>query len=81
MPWNELLKKDVTYLKMEIWELKWSVSKISDKIDDKFDKLDETLKREYVSKDEFSPVKIVVYSLMGIITASVIGAIISLVIK
>ena len=42
---------------------------------------DEQMKKDYVNKNEFAPVKNVVYGLVGIILISVIGAVLALIIN
>ena len=39
------------------------------------------LKADYVTRDEFSPIKSIVYGLVGIVLTSVIGALVALVVK
>ena len=41
----------------------------------------ETLKTNYVTRDEFTPVKSIVYGMVGIILIAVFGALIALVVK
>jgi hypothetical protein len=48
---------------------------------DLLDKIDQRLERDYVTQEEFRPVKAVVYGLIGLIMTTVIGALITLVIK
>lgn len=40
-----------------------------------------TLKTDYVTREEFSPIKSIVYGLVGIVLTSVIGALVALVIR
>lgn len=56
------------------------IDKLGGKIDDKFNSLCENMDKKYVNKEEFKPVKIVVYGLVGIILTGVVGALIGLVI-
>lgn len=48
-------------------------------IKDGFDKLDEKISAHYVTKEEFDPVKKIVYGLVGLILITVVGSIVSLV--
>ena len=41
----------------------------------------ETLKADYVTKDEFSPIKSIVYGTVSVILLAVIGALVALVVK
>lgn len=45
------------------------------------DKLDSKVSSHYVSKEEFEPVKKIVYGLVGLILVAVAGAILGLVIR
>ena len=40
-----------------------------------------TIRADYVTREEFSPIKNIVYGLVGIILTSVIGALVALVIQ
>jgi hypothetical protein len=40
-----------------------------------------TLKSDYVTRDEFSPIKSIVYGLVGIVLTAVVGALVALVVK
>lgn len=40
-----------------------------------------TLRADYVTREEFSPIKSIVYGLVGIVLTSVIGALVALVIR
>ena len=44
-------------------------------------KINEKLDHEYVTKEEFMPVKNIVYGMVGVILLTVLGAIVALVIK
>lgn len=41
----------------------------------------QTVTHSYVSKDEFEPIKKIVYGLVGLILVAVVGALVSLVVK
>jgi hypothetical protein len=43
--------------------------------------INSTLKADYVTREEFSPIKSIVYGLVGIVLTSVIGALVALVIR
>ncbi len=45
------------------------------------DKIDERLEKDYVTQDQFEPIKKIVYGLVGTILMAVVGAIVALVIK
>lgn len=47
----------------------------------RIDNIDATLKADYVTKDEFTPIKSVVYGLVGTILVAVFGALVALVIQ
>lgn len=49
-------------------------------IKDSIDKIEKKLDNKYVTKDEFAPVKLIVYGLVGMILVAVIGAVIALVV-
>lgn len=49
-------------------------------IKDDVKEIKDTLKGSYVTKDEFEPVKRIVYGLVGLILVSVVGAVMGLVI-
>lgn len=53
------------------------ISYMKDKVDD----VDVKLSSHYVSKEEFEPVKKIVYGLVGLILVAVVGAVISLVVR
>lgn len=40
-----------------------------------------TIRTDYVTREEFSPIKSIVYGLVGIIMTAVVGALVALVIK
>lgn len=50
-------------------------------IKDKVNEVSNTLKTDYVTKDQFEPVQKVVYGLVTIILATVVGALLILVIR
>lgn len=50
-------------------------------IKDKVNEVSNTLKTDYVTKDQFEPVQKVVYGLITIILATVVGALLILVIR
>ena len=50
-------------------------------IKEKMDALDTKMNNNYVSKEEFEPVKNIVYGLVGIILIAVIGALLALVVQ
>lgn len=41
----------------------------------------QTLKADYVTREEFSPIRSIVYGMVGLILTAVIGALVALVIK
>lgn len=47
----------------------------------KLDQIDNKLNASYVSKDEFEPIKRIVYGMVGLILVAVVGALVSLVVK
>ena len=81
MPNNE--NDDVARLAKELKEytdLRYSI--IENKLDmvvDDIKDVQTTLRASYVTEDQFSPVKTVVYGLVGIILTAVIGAILTIV--
>jgi hypothetical protein len=50
-------------------------------IKEKVDGVDQKVSTHYVSREEFEPIKKIVYGLVGLILAAVVGALISLVLK
>lgn len=48
---------------------------------DKLEDVDNKLSSHYVSKEEFEPVKKIVYGLVGLILVAVMGAVVSLVVR
>lgn len=50
-------------------------------VKDKLDSIDNKVSSHYVSKEEFEPIKKVVYGLVGLILVAVVGAVVSLVVK
>lgn len=66
------IKKDIEEIKINQHEYMAEMTKFREEL---FDKLE----KRYVSKDEFKPVKGVVYGMVGFIMLAFLGAIISLV--
>lgn len=50
-------------------------------IKDKLDNIEDQVGSSYVTKDEFEPIKRVVYSLVGLALTGVVGGLIALVLK
>lgn len=48
-------------------------------VKNKLDSIDEKVGSRYVSKEEFEPIKKIVYGLVGLILIAVVGALVSLV--
>lgn len=48
---------------------------------DKLDGVDQKISTHYVSREEFEPIKKIVYGMVGLILTAVVGALISLVLK
>jgi tetrahydromethanopterin S-methyltransferase subunit G len=48
---------------------------------DKLDNVDQKISTHYVSREEFEPIKKIVYGMVGLILVAVVGALISLVVK
>ncbi len=48
---------------------------------DKIDSIDTKVSNHYVTKEEFQPIKMVVYGLVGLILVAVVGALIALVVN
>lgn len=48
---------------------------------DKLDNVDQKISTHYVSRDEFEPIKRIVYGMVGLILIAVVGALVSLVIR
>lgn len=65
-----LIQQDMQYVKEGMKDLKDGMDEVNKKLNDR-----------YVSKEEFEPIKKVVYGLVGLILVAVVGAIISLVVK
>ena len=64
-----VMARDIEYIKKE-------VDGVSKKVTD----LDDKVSKNYVSQEEFKPIKMLVYGLVGIILVAVIGALLKLVI-
>lgn len=61
-----------------------SLGKINTKLDyitRDLDEIKEDLRQDYVRQEQFSPVKTIVYYMVGIILTAVLGALVALVIK
>lgn len=50
-------------------------------VKDKLDSIDDKVSSHYVSKEEFEPIKKIVYGLTGLILVAVVGAMVSLVVR
>lgn len=50
-------------------------------VKDKLDSIDNKVSSHYVSKEEFEPIKKIVYGLVGLILVAVVGAVLSLVVR
>lgn len=50
-------------------------------VERRIDSIDDKLEKNYVSQDQFAPVKNIVYGMVSVILVAVIGAIIALVIN
>lgn len=50
-------------------------------IKDKLNSVDTKVSSHYVSKEEFEPIKKIVYGLVGLILVAVVGALVSLVVR
>jgi len=50
-------------------------------IKDTMKSLDQKVSSHYVSKEEFEPIKKIVYGLVGLILVAVVGALVSLVVR
>lgn len=48
---------------------------------DKLDNVDLKISTHYVSREEFEPIKKIVYGMVGLILVAVVGALVSLVVK
>lgn len=80
---SETMEIQMAEVKTDISYLKKGMDSIESKIDSfhiKFDSYSEFMKKEYVTKEEFSTVKSIVYGFVGLVLISVVGAIIGLVI-
>ena len=63
-------KTDIAVIKSNMLDIKEDVRDIKEK-----------LEKNYVTQDQFEPVKKIVYGLVGLILVAVVGALIGLVIK
>lgn len=63
-----LIQKDVGYMKDKFDEVK-----------EQLNGMDTRLSSHYITKEEFEPVKKIVYGLVGVILLAVVGAVVSLV--
>lgn len=50
-------------------------------IKEKLNTVDDKVSNHYVSKEEFEPIKKIVYGLVGLILVAVVGALLSVVVK
>ena len=50
-------------------------------VKNKLDSVDQKISTHYVSREEFEPIKKIVYGMVALILISVVGALISLVVK
>lgn len=64
-----LIKRDMEYIKRAMDDLKVSVNEVKKNTQDNF-----------VTKAEFTPVRMVVYGLVGLLLTAVVGSLISLVV-
>jgi chaperonin cofactor prefoldin len=48
---------------------------------EKLDRVDTKLSSSYITKEEFEPIKRIVYGMVGLILVAVVGAMVSLVLK
>ena len=48
---------------------------------DKLDGVDQKISTHYVSREEFEPIKKIVYGMVGLVLVAVVGALVSLVVK
>lgn len=55
------------------------INGLENKLDEKFEKLMESLEEHYVRKEELVPVRAVVYGLVGTILTAVVAAVLSLI--
>jgi hypothetical protein len=72
-----IMKNEITHIKKDVEEIK---SLIKDHMDWEALKYNE-LRNVYVSKEQFLPVKSIVYGLVSIVLTAVAGALIYLVVK
>jgi hypothetical protein len=63
-------KVKLAVIQKDLEYIKCSVEEIKGKLD-----------KEYVTQDEFTPVKNIVYGIVGLILTSVVGALITLILK
>lgn len=52
-----------------------------DNLEKKIDKIDKSLECDYVSQDQFEPIKRIVYGMVGVILLSVVAALFALIVK
>lgn len=65
-----LIQKDIGFIKETMKDMKDSVGDVK-----------EQLGSQYVSKDEFEPIKKLVYGVVGLFLTGIVGAILALVIR
>jgi len=61
-------------------DIKADIKSLRQETGDRFDKLEDKMDKQYVTKAEFAPVKKIVYSSTGLILGAVIMAVLALVI-
>lgn len=52
-----------------------------DSLGEKIDKIDKSLECDYVTQDQFDPIKRIVYGMVGVILLGVVAALFALIIK
>lgn len=70
-----LLGKDVAYLRKDVEQVLSELRMINKSFDSKI----EAMRKEFVSKQEFWPIKMVVLTFVGLILSSFVGGLIALV--
>lgn len=66
----KLIQKDTEYIKLGLEDTKNNINLIKNKLENR-----------YISRDEFAPIKSIVYGLVGLILTGVVGALIALILK
>jgi len=72
---------DKTPVEVALEAIEKDVQRVENKVDTGFREMKDVIRGGYVKKEEFEPVKKIVYGLVGLVLTSFVGAVIALIIK